>query len=74
MSEPSLAEAEQSLGFLMLQRDNLDDAQKHFDHAAQLDPKDALNFYGQGLVAVGQSRQRHCPCERRRVHLKRPSR
>ena len=55
MSEPSLAEAEQDLGFLMLRRDNLDDAQKHFDHAAQLDPKDGLNFYGQGLVAVAQS-------------------
>jgi tetratricopeptide (TPR) repeat protein len=55
MSEPSLAEAEQDLGFLMLRRDNLDDAQKHFDHAAQLDPRDSLNFYGQGLVAVAQS-------------------
>jgi len=53
MSEPSLAEAEQSLGFLLLKQDNLDDAQKHFERAAQLDPKDALNFYGMGLVAIG---------------------
>ena len=53
-SEPSLAEAEQSLGFLLLKKDNLDDAEKHFDRAAQLDPMDALNFYGQGLVAVAR--------------------
>ncbi len=50
-SEPSLAEAEQSLGFLLLKKQNLDDAEKHFQSAAQLDPKDALNFYGLGLVA-----------------------
>ena len=55
MNEPGLAEAEQCLGFLMLKQNNLEDAQKHFAHAAQLDPKDALNFYGQGLVAVEQS-------------------
>jgi tetratricopeptide (TPR) repeat protein len=55
MSQPSLAEAEQSLGFLMLKQDNADEAQKHFDRAAQLDPNDALNFYGQGLVAVSQT-------------------
>ena len=54
MSQPSLAEAEQSLAFLMLKQDNADEAQKHFDRAAQLDPNDALNFYGQGLVAVSQ--------------------
>jgi tetratricopeptide (TPR) repeat protein len=55
MSQPSLPEAEQSLGFLMLKQDNADEAQKHFDRAAQLDPNDALNFYGQGLVAVSQA-------------------
>jgi tetratricopeptide (TPR) repeat protein len=54
-SEPSLAEAEQSMGFIALKKDDLDEAQKHFDRAAQLDPKDALNFYGQGLVAVAKS-------------------
>jgi tetratricopeptide (TPR) repeat protein len=54
MSEPSLAEAEQSLGFLLLKKDNLDDAEKHFERAAQLDPKDALNYYGQGLVAISK--------------------
>ena len=53
MAEPSLAGAEQSLGFLTLKRGDLDEAQKHFEKAAQLDPSDALNFYGQGLVAMG---------------------
>jgi tetratricopeptide (TPR) repeat protein len=55
MSEPALAEAEQALGFILLKKDDLDEAQKHFDHAAQLDPNDALNFYGQGLVAAAKS-------------------
>jgi tetratricopeptide (TPR) repeat protein len=54
-TEPSLAEAEQSLGFLLLKKQNLDDAEKHFQRAVQLDPKDALNFYGQGLVAMAKS-------------------
>jgi tetratricopeptide (TPR) repeat protein len=54
MNEPGLAEAEQCLGFLMLKQNNPDEAQKHFDHAAQLDPKDGLNFYGQGLLAIAQ--------------------
>ena len=54
MNQPSLAEAEQSLGFLLLKRDDLDEAQKHFERAAQLDPNDALNYYGQGLVALEQ--------------------
>jgi tetratricopeptide (TPR) repeat protein len=61
MAEPSLAEAEQSLGYLMLKRDDLDEAQKHFDHAAQLDPKDALNFYGQGMVAIAQAGKSDVP-------------
>jgi tetratricopeptide (TPR) repeat protein len=55
MSEPSLAGAEQSLGFLQLKQGDLDEAQKHFERAAQLDPNDALNFYGQGLVAVANA-------------------
>lgn len=52
MSEPTLAEAEQSLGFLLLRRRDPDEAEKHFEKAAQLDPNDALNFYGQGLAIV----------------------
>ncbi len=55
MNQPTLAEAEQSLGFLLLKRDDLDEAQKHFDRAVQLDPNDALNYYGQGLVALAQA-------------------
>jgi len=54
MSEPSLAEAEQSLGYVLLKKDDLDEAQKHFESAAQLNPYDALNFYGQGLVAMNK--------------------
>jgi tetratricopeptide (TPR) repeat protein len=52
MNEPSLAEAEQSLGFLKLKREDLPEAEKHFDRAVQLDPKDALNYYGLGRVEV----------------------
>ena len=51
-NQPALAEAEQNLGFILLKNQDLDEAQKHFDRAVQLDPKDALNFYGQGLVAI----------------------
>ena len=53
-TDPSLAEAEQSLGFILLKRNDLEEAEKHFERAAQLDPKDALNFYGQGLVAMSK--------------------
>ena len=56
MTEPTLAEAEQSLGFILLKRDDLDEAQKHFERAVQLDPNDALNYYGQGLVAVATAK------------------
>jgi tetratricopeptide (TPR) repeat protein len=52
MNQPSLAEAEQSLGYILLKKNDLDEAQKHFESAAQLNPNDALNFYGQGLVAM----------------------
>ena len=55
MNEPSLAEAEQSLGYILLKKDDLDEAQKHFEKAAQLNPNDALNFYGEGLVAMNQA-------------------
>ena len=61
MTEPSLAEAEQSLGFLLLKRENLEDAEKHFERAAQLDPKDALNYYGQGLVAMAKGGSAEVP-------------
>ena len=54
-TEPMLAEAEQSLGFLLLKKQSLDDAEKHFDEAIKLDPKDALNFYGQGLVSMANT-------------------
>ena len=56
MAEPTLAEAEQSLGFISLKKDDLDDAKKHFERAVQLDPSDALNFYGQGLVAMAEAK------------------
>jgi Flp pilus assembly protein TadD len=55
MTEPTLAEAEQSLGFLLLRKQNLDDAETHFQQAVKLDPNDALNFYGQGLVIMAKS-------------------
>ncbi len=55
MNEPSLAEAEQSLGYILLKKNDLDEAQKHFERAAQLNPNDALNFYGEGLVAMNQA-------------------
>lgn len=55
-SEPSLAEGEQSLGFLLLKKNELDEAQKHFERAEQLDSKDALNYYGLGGIAVIRGR------------------
>lgn len=54
-AQPTLAEAEQSLGFLLLRKQNLDDAEQHFQKAVELDPKDALNFYGLGLVVMAKS-------------------
>ena len=54
-TEPSLAEAEQSLGFLLLKKRNLDDAETHFQQAVKLDPKDALNFYGLGLAEMAKT-------------------
>ena len=53
-TDPSLAEAEQSLGFILLKKNDLEEAEKHFERATQLDAKDALNFYGQGLVAIAK--------------------
>ncbi len=60
-SEPSLAEAEQSLGFLLLKKEELDDAEMHFQRATQLDPKDGLNYYGLGLVATVKSGKASAP-------------
>jgi len=54
MAQPALPEAEQSLAFILLKKNDLDEAQKHFERAMQLDPKDALNFYGLGLVATAK--------------------
>jgi tetratricopeptide (TPR) repeat protein len=51
-SEPTLAVAEQTLGFLTLRMNDLDAADQHFAHAAQLDPNDSLTYYGQGMAAM----------------------
>jgi tetratricopeptide (TPR) repeat protein len=54
MMEPTIAEAEQSLGFLLLKENQLDDADGHFAKAVQLDPNDGLTYYGQGLAAMSR--------------------
>jgi len=54
-TDPSLAEAEQSLGFILLKKNDLDEAEKHFQQAAQLDPKDGLTYYGLGSLAVARA-------------------
>lgn len=54
MTDPSLAVAEQSLGFLQLQAKDLDEADKHFSKAQQLDPGDALTYYGQAMVSMAR--------------------
>jgi tetratricopeptide (TPR) repeat protein len=54
MMEPTIAEAEQSLGFLLLKENQLDDADQHFAKALQLDPNDGLTYYGQGLAAMAR--------------------
>ena len=54
MLDPSLADAEESLGFLLLQTERLEEAEKHFIRAAELDPKRPLAFYGQGMVAMSR--------------------
>ena len=74
MLDPSLAAAEESLGFVLLQESELEDAEKHFDRAAELDPKDAMTYYGQGLAGDGQGRRRSAfPWSHRRISRK-PSR
>jgi tetratricopeptide (TPR) repeat protein len=54
MLDPSLASAEESFGFLLLQIGQLEDAEKHFMRAAELDPKRPLAYYGQGMVAMSR--------------------
>ena len=52
--DPSLASAEESFGFLLLQVDQLEEAEKHFMRASELDPKRPLAFYGQGMIAMSR--------------------
>jgi len=54
MLDPSLADAEESFGFLLLRTEQLEEAEKHFIRAAELDPKRPLAFYGQGMVAMSR--------------------
>jgi tetratricopeptide (TPR) repeat protein len=63
MTEPTLAEAEQNLGFLQIKKNDLDEAQKHLENAEKLDPSDALNYYGLGLVAIDRDRSASPPPE-----------
>ena len=53
--DPALADAETSFGFLLLHEDALDESEKHFQRAAELDPASVLAFYGQGEVALARS-------------------
>ena len=52
--DPSLAGAEESLGFYLLQVQQLEDAEKHFMRASEIDPKSPLAYYGQGMVAMSR--------------------
>ena len=52
--DPSLADAEQALGYLSLGQNQLEDAEKHFTRAAELNPNDPLNYYGQGMIAMSK--------------------
>ena len=52
--DSSLAEAEQSMGFLQLQQNQLEDADKHFTRSLEIDPNNALTYYGQGQVAMSR--------------------
>ena len=54
-AEPTLALAEQSLGFLMLQQSQMDEADEHFTKALALDPADGLTQFGRGLVAKSRA-------------------
>ncbi len=52
--DPSLAIAEESLGYLSLKQQRLDDADMHFKRATEIDSKDALAYYGLGLVSMAR--------------------
>jgi tetratricopeptide (TPR) repeat protein len=60
-AEPSIAEAEQSLGFLLLKQSQIDEADKHFAKALQLDPNDALTYYGRGLLEMSRGGLSNAP-------------
>lgn len=53
--EPSLARAEESLGYLSLQENHGEEADQHFNRALELDPKDFLAAYGRGLSELVRS-------------------
>jgi tetratricopeptide (TPR) repeat protein len=53
--DPSLAGAEESLGFLSLREDQFADADKHFQRASQLDPRSALTCYGRALLSIAST-------------------
>src|SRR6266852_1160095 len=53
--QPSLARAEESLGYLALQQSHGEEADRHFNRALELDPKDALAHYGRGLSELVRS-------------------
>jgi tetratricopeptide (TPR) repeat protein len=52
--DSSLASAEESLGFLLLELEQLEEAEKHFVRATELDPKNSLAYYGQGMIAMSR--------------------
>jgi tetratricopeptide (TPR) repeat protein len=52
--DSSLAGAEESLGFLLLELEQLEEADKHFARAAELNPKNSLAYYGQGMIAMSR--------------------
>ena len=52
MLDPMLASAEETLGYLSLRQSLLEEAEKHFNRASELDPKSALAVYGQSKVAM----------------------
>jgi tetratricopeptide (TPR) repeat protein len=50
--DPSLASAEQSLGYLLLKQNQTEEAERHFTRALELDPKSALAYYGKGTLLM----------------------
>ena len=62
-ADPSLALAEQTLGFQQLQEKELDEADAHFSKALQLDPNDGLTYFGQGLTAMSRGKVAGAPAK-----------